>query len=157
MPKVVAMAHAQQPEQFDPLAAVPVEIGLPFPGQWGRITAAYSMAAVYNLPDYYPVLFGDLQPQIDAANDAVKSADSAVKLQALIEGRRLDRLTYIRVIGHVVLEFRWPFANPPPDPTDEAALAPWPDPVLEWIASKGVQEVKRRVEDPLSWNGSATS
>ena len=159
MPKVVAMngAHAAPVEHFDPLAAVPIEISLPFPGQWGRITAAYSMAAVYNLADHYKTLFADLQPAIDAANAAVKSDDPDVRLQALADGRRLDNLTYIRVIGQVVLSFSWPFAEPPPDPTDEAALAQWPDPVLQWLAGKGMQEVKRRVEDPLLWSGSAAT
>jgi hypothetical protein len=159
MPKVVAMngAHAAHAEPFDPLADVPIEIPLPFPGQWGRITAAYSMAAVYNLVDHYQTLFADLQPAIDAANEAAKSSDQAVKLQALAEGRRLDNLTYIRVIGRIVLAFRWPFAGNPPDPTDAAALAAWPDPVLQWLAGKGMQEVKRRVEDPLLWAASAAT
>jgi hypothetical protein len=47
MPKVVAMAHAQQPESFDPL--LPVELALPFPGHWGHITAVYSVAAALDM------------------------------------------------------------------------------------------------------------
>ena len=158
MPKVVSMngAHAAA-EQFDPLAAVPIELPLPFPGQWGRITAAYSMAAVYNVTDQYKALFVDLQPQIDAANEAVKSADQAVKLQALADGRRLDNLTYIRVIGQVILHFSWPFAGNPPDPTDEAALAQWPDPVLKWLAGAGMQEARKRLQDPMSRTASAAT
>jgi hypothetical protein len=159
MPKVVAMngAHAAHAEPFDPLADVPIEIPLPFPGQWGRITAAYSMAAVYNVADQYKTLFVDLQPAIDAANEAAKSSDQAVKLQALADGRRLDNLTYIRVIGKVVLHFSWPFAGNPPDPTDEAALAQWADPVLKWLAGGGMQEVRQRVEDPKAWTASAAT
>ena len=77
MAKITSMngAHAQA-ETFDPL--LPVELVLPFPGHWGQIRAVYSVAAVLNLTEHWPVLMADIQAQATAADAAAGGAGGAL-------------------------------------------------------------------------------
>jgi hypothetical protein len=193
MPKVVAMAHAQQPEQFDPL--LPIELPLPFPGKWAQVTIGYNVGAALSLGGHEAALMTDLDAQERAAArrwgeiqgqiedrftaDKARSAtlQTAAEQYALIadrndaleplyteqaaitEQRRLiARARHLRVIAEVVRYITWPYAGDPPDPQDPDSFSAWPDLVLEWIGGiKGAQEVRKRLDDPLSWNGSATT
>ena len=146
-------AHAQA-ETFDPL--LPVELVLPFPGHWGQIRAIYSVAAVLDLSERWPVLMADLQQQAAEADAHAQAAQTPEEQRAaLLEQRGVRRALNLRIIGACVQRFTWPFKGNPPDPTDAAAFAPWPDPVLNWLSETALQEVRKRVDDPLSWTASA--
>jgi hypothetical protein len=153
MPKVVAMAHAQQPESFDPL--LPVELALPFPGHWGRITAVYSVAAVMDMADRWKALVADIQQQaVEADARAAAAETDEDQRAALIAQRAVRRALNLRIIGACVDRFTWPFAGGAPDPQDAEAFGQWPDVVLNWLAEGALQEVRKRVDDPKLWTGS---
>lgn len=157
MGKVTSMngAHAQA-ETFDPL--LPVELVLPFPGHWGQIRAIYSVAAVLNLTEQWTALMVDIQQQAAAADAAAQAASTPDEQRAaLLEQRTVRRALNLRIIGATVQAFHWPFKGPPPDPTDPAAFAQWPDPVLNWLSETALQEVRKRVDDPLSWSASVAT
>ena len=148
-------AHAQA-ETFDPL--LPVELVLPFPGHWGQIRAIYSVAAVLDLSERWPALMADLQAQAAAADAHAQAAQTPDEQRAaLLEQRGVRRALNLRIIGACVQRFTWPFKGSPPDPAQPADFAPWPDPVLNWLSEAALVEVRKRVDDPLSWAGSGAT
>lgn len=157
MAKITSLNGAQaQADTFDPL--LPVELVLPFPGHWGQIRAVYSVAAVLNLTERWDDLTTDIQAAAQAADAQAAAATTPdAQRRALLDQRAVRRQLNLRIIGATVVQFTWPFKGPPPDPTDPAAFGQWPDPVLNWLSEQALQEVRKRVDDPLSWTGSAAT
>jgi hypothetical protein len=157
MAKITSLNGAHpQAETFDPL--LPVELVLPFPGHWGQIRAIYSVAAVLDLSERWTALISDIATQAAAADTAAQAAQTPDEQRAaLSQQRAVRRALNLRIIGACVQAFTWPFKGPPPDPTDPAAFAAWPDPVLNWLSEGALQEVRKRVDDPLLWTASAAT
>jgi hypothetical protein len=94
MAKVVAMAHAPQVTGmpvFSPL--MPVALPLPFPGDWGKITAVYDVAAALSIGGRWAEVTADLQEQaapLDAQYNAVMAAleDQAEATAAQVQAAR---------------------------------------------------------------------
>jgi hypothetical protein len=75
MAKVVAMAHAPHATGmpvFSPL--MPVSLPLPFPGDWGKLTAVYDVTAALSISGQWDAVTADLQEQaapLDARYNAL--------------------------------------------------------------------------------------
>jgi hypothetical protein len=124
----------------------------------------------------YSAILAELEDQAEATTEVVRIAKTAkerrdawaeqtahdgplYKEQAEIlqQQRVIRRAINTRVIGLIVARLEWPFAGPAPDPTDPETFATWPDPILNWMTQDALGEVRKRLDDPLSWNGSATT
>lgn len=78
------MAHAQRPGTFDPL--LPVRIDLPFPGDYGKLTAVFSMMAVMDLAHKTSPITQEDKPlarREEDINDALE--DNAVETAAALQ------------------------------------------------------------------------
>jgi hypothetical protein len=157
MPNHLAAAGAPpQDHIFDPL--LPVTLPLPYEGHWGQIRAVYSMTALLDLLERYDAVAAEARPAIDAAIAAEAAAETPeAKKAAQKASAQAGRDFSLHIIGQIILRFEWPYQGNPPDPQDPASFARWPTSILSWLAGGALSEVRKRVDDPLSWNGSATS